>query len=159
MKDRDGRRAVHQAAAGGSVQVLKYLIEEIKLEIDVRDGSAASPLSHAAIEGCVAAVEYLLEMGANPELQDVSHSNPLHHAALRGHTNIVPLLLSKGINVDVSNGKGSPLQFAAIAAKHDTVKVLLDYGANPNVVLNGTFTPLYSSIHARSWQCVEALLK
>ncbi|RZC92944.1 hypothetical protein C5167_036190 [Papaver somniferum] len=100
------------------------------------------------------------------------------------HNDIIPLLLPKGINVDVSNGNGSPLQYAAVASKYDIVKVLLDHGANvssiyllfmnrrgilinedlnepiiPNLVLYDTFTPLHSSIYVQSWQCAEALLK
>ncbi|RZC64028.1 hypothetical protein C5167_025788 [Papaver somniferum] len=75
------------------------------------------------------------------------------------HNDIIPLLLPKGINVDVSNGSGSPLQYAAVASKYDIVKVLLDHGANPNLVLYDTFTPLHSSIYVQSWQCAEALLK
>lgn len=49
-----------------------------------------------------------------------------------GHKDIIPLLLSKGINVDVRNdfASPSPLQFAAAFGQHDTVKVLLDHGAN-----------------------------
>ncbi|KAI3917545.1 hypothetical protein MKW98_021307 [Papaver atlanticum] len=46
-RDGDGKCAVHFAAAGGSLQVLKYLIEEIKIEIDVKDGSGATPISWA----------------------------------------------------------------------------------------------------------------
>lgn len=76
-----------------------------------------------------------------------------------GHNDIIPLLLPKGINVDVSNGNGSPLQYAAVASKYAIVKVLLDHGANPNLVLYDTFTPLHSSVYVQSWQCAEALLK
>ncbi|RZC85559.1 hypothetical protein C5167_041740 [Papaver somniferum] len=37
-KDGNGRRAIHHAASGGKLDVLKYLIEEIKLDVDVKDG-------------------------------------------------------------------------------------------------------------------------
>ncbi|KAI3875364.1 hypothetical protein MKW98_000041 [Papaver atlanticum] len=158
-RDGDGKRAVHFAASGGSVQVLKYLIEEIKLEIDVKDGSGKTSLSHAAVDGRLAAVEYLLEMGANSEILDDSDCTPLHYAAMNGHKDVVSLLLSKGINVDVSNDFVSPLQYAATYGDHDTVKILLDHGANPNLVFHDMFTPLQVSIISQSWQCVELLLK
>ncbi|KAI3875365.1 hypothetical protein MKW98_000042 [Papaver atlanticum] len=158
-KDGDGKRAIHFAASGGSVQVLKYLIEELKLEIDVKDGSGKTPLSRASIEGRLAAVEYLLEMGANPEITDGSNCTPLHYAAIKGHKDILSLFLSKGSNVDVMNDFVSPLQYAATFGDHDTVKILLDHGANPNFGFHDTFTPLHASIYSHSWQCVELLLK
>ncbi|KAI3861222.1 hypothetical protein MKX03_016644 [Papaver bracteatum] len=37
-----GRRALHFAAAGGRLDVLKYLIEDMKLNIDVQDNSGIS---------------------------------------------------------------------------------------------------------------------
>ncbi|KAI3848013.1 hypothetical protein MKX03_001125 [Papaver bracteatum] len=159
-KDPDsGARAIHHAASGGRVNVLKYLIEDMKGEIDVKDGSGKTPLFHAAMEGRLAAVEYLLEMGANPEIPDDSNTSPLHHVAGRGHKDVIPLLLSKGINVDVIDDFGSPLQYAVTANKPDTVRVLLDHGANPNLVFHDTFTPLQASIASQSWQCAEQILK
>ncbi|XP_026431166.1 serine/threonine-protein phosphatase 6 regulatory ankyrin repeat subunit B-like [Papaver somniferum] len=158
-KDGNGRRAIHHAASGGKLDVLKYLIEEIKLDVDVKDGRGETPLSWAAIEGCVAAVEYLLQMGVNPEIRNERNMNSLHHAAMQGHKDIIPLLLSKGINVDDTDDFGSALQYAAGGDKHDTLKVLLDHGANPNLVFHETFTPLQASIEGLSWRCAEQLLK
>ncbi|KAI3879398.1 hypothetical protein MKX03_009003, partial [Papaver bracteatum] len=113
--------------------------------------------------GSAAALSRVLGYGIREVVQYIKDGygrTAIHFAAFGGrHKDIIPLLLSKGMDVDVSNGNGSPLEHAAIAAEHDTVKVLLDHGANPNVVLYSTFTPLYSSIFAKSWQCAEALLK
>ncbi|MCL7050524.1 hypothetical protein MKW94_023791, partial [Papaver nudicaule] len=69
-------------------------------------------------------------MGANPEIPDDSDISPLHYVVMKGRKEVIPLLLSKGHNVDVTNNFGSPLQYAATAGEHDTVKVLLDHGAN-----------------------------
>ncbi|KAI3854005.1 hypothetical protein MKX03_016510 [Papaver bracteatum] len=145
-KDYDGKHVVHYAASGGRLNVLKYLIEEIRVDIHIKDGSGETPLSWAAIEGHLAAVVYLLQMGANPGIPNDSNVTPLHHVALKGHTDIIPLLLSKGINVDVTNNFTSPLQCAATFGRHDTVKFLLDHGAN-------------AAVHSQSWQYVEHLLK
>ncbi|XP_026423493.1 uncharacterized protein LOC113319453 [Papaver somniferum] len=131
----------------------------MKVEIDVKDGAGQTPLSHAFAEGRLAAVEYLLEMGANPEILDDSNTSPLHYVTMSGHKHFIPLLLSKGINVDVINNFGSPLQYAATAGDHDAVKVLMDHGANPNLVFHDTFSPLLASIGSLSWRCMEQLLK
>ncbi|KAI3887681.1 hypothetical protein MKX03_010203 [Papaver bracteatum] len=119
---------------------------------------SAEALSHVLGYGIRQLVQYI---------KDQYDRSAIHFAAFGGesmfsrHKDII-LLLSKGMDVDVSNDNGSPPDHAGIAIKHDTVKVPLDHGANPNVVLYSTFTPLYSSIYAKwpkSWQCVEALLK
>lgn len=43
-----------------------------------------TPLSLAAIKGRSAALEYLLEIGASPEMVDDFNCSPLHHAAVKG---------------------------------------------------------------------------
>ncbi|XP_026420515.1 ankyrin-1-like [Papaver somniferum] len=147
-----------------------------------------TPLSLAAIKGRLAAVEYLLEMGVNPEILDAWNCTPLHHSAVKGHNFVKPLLLAKGINVDITNGFSSPLQYPATADKHGTVKILLDHGANLTcwnvsliiihllseyIFVHGNdhhigqiwssmihlITPLHVSIDSQSWQCVKLLLK
>ncbi|RZC85822.1 hypothetical protein C5167_026494 [Papaver somniferum] len=65
-----------------------------------------TPLSWESIEGRLAAVEYLLEMGANPKIPDELNCTALHHAAMKGHKDDIPLLFSKGINVDVTSELG-----------------------------------------------------
>ncbi|KAI3848017.1 hypothetical protein MKX03_001129, partial [Papaver bracteatum] len=160
QNDELGRRAIHMAAFGGRVNILKYLIEEIKVNIDVKAACGETPLGYASVAGHLAVVQYLLEMGANPEiLDDDSNKGPLHLVAIKGYKDIIPLLLSKGISVDVTDDFGTPLHHAANAGEHDTVKVLLDHGANPNFVFHDTFTPLQASVSSQSWRCAEQLLK
>ncbi|RZC75466.1 hypothetical protein C5167_050944 [Papaver somniferum] len=54
-------------------------------QVSIEDGKQSEILlSWVAIEGRLAAVEYLLEMGANPEIPDDSTCSLLHHAALKG---------------------------------------------------------------------------
>ncbi|KAI3848019.1 hypothetical protein MKX03_001131, partial [Papaver bracteatum] len=158
-KDGVGRGALHTAAAGGNVEVLKYLIEDLKLDVDLKDGRGRTPLSWAAKKGRLAAVEYLLEMGANPDIPDDFNTGPLLYAARKGHKDVLPLLLAKGIDVDARNELGSPLELAATNGYQDTVKVLLDHGANPNLVFGDAYTPLQSSIRTQSWECMMLLLK
>ncbi|XP_026399194.1 ankyrin repeat domain-containing protein 50-like [Papaver somniferum] len=78
---------------------------------------------------------------------------------MKGHKDVLSLFLSKGSNVDAKNDFVSPLRYAATFGYHDTVKILLDHGANPNFVFHDIFTPLHASIYSHSWKCVELLLK
>ncbi|XP_026384038.1 ankyrin repeat domain-containing protein 39 homolog [Papaver somniferum] len=78
---------------------------------------------------------------------------------MKGHQDVLSLFLSKGSNVDVKNDFVSPLQYASTFGDHDTVKILLDNGANPNFVFHDTFTPFHASIYSHSWKGVELLSK
>ncbi|MCL7032504.1 hypothetical protein MKW94_001496, partial [Papaver nudicaule] len=129
-EDEEGRHALHYAAAGGRVDVLEYLIEEIKLDINVQDNAGGTPLFLAATAGRVSTVGYLLKMGANPDQPNNINEHPLHHAAKNGHNGVIIVLHSNGVNIDVSNDFGSPLRYACAFGQHDTVKLLLCLNAN-----------------------------
>ncbi|KAI3870400.1 hypothetical protein MKX03_008408, partial [Papaver bracteatum] len=149
-KDGDGRCALHYAASGEKSDVLKYLIEEIKLidDINVQDYSGETPMACAAMNGRQAALSYLRRMGANPEIPNNLKMIPLHHAAMNGHNGCIIMLVSFGIsNIDVSNDFGSPLKYACGFGHDDTAKLLLhQYKANPNLIFNEVTTSLHISI-------------
>ncbi|RZC47233.1 hypothetical protein C5167_040175 [Papaver somniferum] len=126
----NGKGFLHVAAAGGSLEVCKYLIENLKLDVDSKDGTGTTPLHHAAMKRHLETARYLLEKGANPEASDDTNATSLHFAALSGDTKIITLLLSRGVHVDVASTSGTALHFAAGTGHPDAVRVLLDHGAN-----------------------------
>ncbi|RWW64846.1 hypothetical protein BHE74_00027892 [Ensete ventricosum] len=98
VKDANKRTALHFAAREGRTEVCKYLLEELKLDVDVRDDDAASgattvifllftgetPLIHASRQGHNLTAKYLLEQGADPSASSDLGATPLHHAAGTG---------------------------------------------------------------------------
>ncbi|XP_026384687.1 tankyrase-2-like [Papaver somniferum] len=159
VKDDDGRGCLHFAAAGGSLEVCKYLLETLKLGVDSKDGNGITSLYHATIKGHFDTVTYLLEKGANPDVSNNRNVTPLHYAAKSGNTKIITLLLSRGVRADASTRSGTPLHLAAGLGHRDAVHVLLDHGADPNIVFHGMVTPLMSTILVKSWECMELLLQ
>ncbi|XP_026379117.1 ankyrin-3-like isoform X2 [Papaver somniferum] len=162
LVDGDGRGSLAFAAAGGRVNVCSYLLEELKLDVDVKDDAGVTPLSYGAVKGYLNTVEYLLEQGANPDGStdpDCTTNTPLHYAVLGGDREIQTLLLSKGIRIDVATRSGTALSYAALLGQIDAVKVLLDHHADPNVVLFGVVTPLASTIAINSLPIMDLLLK
>lgn len=72
--------ALHYAAKKGHRHVCKYLVEEVNLNIDVRDDFGRTPLHYACLsKNCVTAA-YLLQRGANPNAKTIMWRTPLHHA-------------------------------------------------------------------------------
>uniref|UniRef100_A0A0D3H3R1 Uncharacterized protein n=1 Tax=Oryza barthii TaxID=65489 RepID=A0A0D3H3R1_9ORYZ len=129
-----GHRALHMAASGGSVDVLRYLVEDLRLGVNQFNGKGQTPLFLSSIHGRAAATRYLLDHGSNPAIDKTVL--PLHGAAVKGHCEIVELFLSKGVDVDLYSIAGTPLLTAAISGQHSTMKILLehhdDVGADMN---------------------------
>ncbi|MCL7034494.1 hypothetical protein MKW94_018521, partial [Papaver nudicaule] len=160
LVDECGRGSLHIAAVGGSLNVCKYLLETLKIDVDSKDRSGHTPLYHAIVKGHLDTVRYLVEKGANPDASNDKTFTPLHYAAKSGDTKIITLLLSRGVHVDAAISTGTALQHAAGHGHPDAVKLLLDHGANPNGVnCQCMLRPLIVTILCESWECMELLLQ
>lgn len=62
--DDDGRTAMHYAAAGGSSEVVRALVE-MGCDVNASDDDGSTPLAEAATRGNIAVVELLIELGAD----------------------------------------------------------------------------------------------
>ena len=115
-----------------------------------------TPLLYAAREGCVACARYLVEAGADPDLEDPDRVTPLNMALLNMHFEVAAYLIQAGADVDKWDLYGrSPVYMAAdvstlpvkgngamaVIPSEDSImaldvaKMLLDKGANPNIQL------------------------
>ncbi|XP_026428760.1 26S proteasome non-ATPase regulatory subunit 10-like [Papaver somniferum] len=159
VKNVNGAGAIHCAARGGKLNVLKYLIEELGLDVNTKDERGGSPLLQATLGGNMNTVEYLLVKGADPETSDTKGYMPLHAAAEKGYTEIVTKLLSRGVNVNAASEIGTSLVMAANFGQLEALQILLDHNANPNLSPGCSFTPLAGSIVSGYLQCVEPLLE
>ncbi|KAF2325294.1 hypothetical protein GH714_026209 [Hevea brasiliensis] len=179
VKDRDGRTALHCAAEKGNTDVCKYLLGEVKINVDLRDRKGKTPLHCASLHGRYHAAVSLLENGANPNATTSQKFTPLHYAAQRAGMRytitvdetevpclrmrmiwgVLQLLISNGAEIDAQADSGTPLQEAASRGLKEAVKILLDNNANPNMTFRYLFSPLVKSIEAGSFECVKQLLK
>ncbi|KAL5711257.1 hypothetical protein ACHQM5_021732 [Ranunculus cassubicifolius] len=158
-KNGHGQSALHIAARKGYIDICKYLISDLGLDIDAKDAQGGTAMLLAFVQGHIDTAVYLLEKGANPNITDICGFTPLHFAAFEGHEEFLHKLLSKGANVDALSNVGTPLQRAALRGKQGAIKILLDHHANPNLSFHGCFTTLLSSIIVSSLHSVELLLK
>ncbi|TVU10834.1 hypothetical protein EJB05_44386 [Eragrostis curvula] len=154
----EGAGALHLAAAEGKMDVCRYLVEELRLDVNVLNDLGETPLFHAVLYGRTDITRYLLDHGANPTI--IGHrGSPLHIASVKGDCETVQLLLLRGTNVDIASVPGAPLHLAAAYGKDSTVKILLEHHANPSMVANADNTPLGMAIWAKSLECVKLLIK
>ncbi|XP_026385317.1 ankyrin-2-like [Papaver somniferum] len=178
VKDDNGVGVIHFAAEEGKLNVLKYLIEELGLDVNMKnDAKGESPFYHAVLGGNINIVDYLLGKGANPNTSNTNGATPLHYAAQKGYTEILTRLLSRGVNVNGSCEDGtltplavagatlSPLDVAANNGQIEAIQILLDHNADvskPNLMSCRSFTSLALSIKSglpQSLRCIELLLE
>ncbi|XP_050918931.1 uncharacterized protein LOC127136418 [Lathyrus oleraceus] len=109
IKDANKCGALHFAAFEGQTEICKYLLEDLKLEIDSRDDDGETALIHAARQGHTATAKYLIDHGADPTIASNLGATALHHSAGMGDIELLEHLPSKGINPDLESDAGTPL--------------------------------------------------
>ena len=98
-------------------------------------GSLDDQLIQSARNGDTAAVQQLLQQGANIEAKPYGDA-ALPVAAGFGHVDVVKLLLDKGANIETKDRNGwTPLELAIAYGRPGVVNLLLEKGANPEAAL------------------------
>ena len=130
----DGRRrALHEAAWGGHLDIVEYLVGSgADVNAKYNDGSTA--LHKAAWEGHLDVVEFLVGAGADVHARTNGGQTALHWAADDGHLDVVEFLVGAGAAVDAreKNG-GTALHWAAAEGHLSVVQYLVGAGANVNL--------------------------
>lgn len=104
---------------------------------DAKDEHGTSLLKHCAYYGDVSAIKYLVQQGA--KLADLGPNFDLNGAAFHGHWQLCQYLIECGAGVNKALPKTgeTPLHACISAANRVAsqmiVKLLLGYGANPNI--------------------------
>jgi ankyrin repeat protein len=99
-------------------------------------------------------VGWLLNHGADVNIQNDSLWTPLHSAADSGRLEVLKMLIEHNADIHIRTGSGrSPLHLAANPDINDDqvdiMQILLDHGADPNARDNDNSTPLH---HSSFWQ-------
>ncbi|MBX9890580.1 MAG: ankyrin repeat domain-containing protein, partial [Amoebophilaceae bacterium] len=147
QKDNWGKTALYFAVENGHLDMVKYLLEQPSIEIDGSENKVGTtPLMIAVEFKHTNIVQLLLDKGASLGLLDKRGNTVLMRAAVHGKVEVVVLLLQKmkALNqlsrlIDKQNLEGyTALVFAVTMGGADKITCLLDYGANPNIAVNGT---------------------
>lgn len=142
----------------------KELLSRNNLDIDTTDNNGRTLLVAAILSEQYDTAEILLKLGANPNfLPSGKQKSAMGWAAQYKDTKFLQLLLDFGGDPDLFN-KGErtaayPVLSAISADRIDNLKILIDAGANLNVVDQRGLTPLMYGASISAWEMVYLMLE
>ncbi|RYG70474.1 hypothetical protein EON80_07930 [bacterium] len=136
---------LHKAASKGDLKLAKACLDAGE-EADTSDDWGRTPFIEAARNGEVEMMALLAQHGANPEhIAHYEHDNALHRAIHGHHEAATAWLLNRKVKLDdvmecLYFGEKTPLMLAAHLGQVDTIKMLLDAGADINFKTFDSYT-------------------
>ncbi|XP_020291567.1 uncharacterized protein LOC109858571 [Pseudomyrmex gracilis] len=126
-----GTYSLHDAIVNKEIEIAELLLNR-GANVNASNRYGVTPLCLAVKGGHVDVVKMLMDRGANVFAKTLDGSTLLHYAK---NMKIAELLLNHGANVNASNKYGfTPLSFAVETSPVEVVAMLLDRGANINVI-------------------------
>lgn len=154
-KNKDGQAFIHQAAISNNIAAIKLLID-FGANIDIYDKNGFSPLKYACYYDNYESAELLMKY----KLTLIGYE-PMMLAASMNCCNTLRCLIELGgdVNGYVSDKEGySLIHWAAQEGHVDVIKLLVERGANPDLLDDSGHTPLYKAASEGHADIVEYLL-
>ena len=149
--NKDERTALHEAAGYCHTDTVRTLITwKANVNKVVKD---QSPLTGAAINGCVEVALLLLDAGADVNVTANGGMQPLIWAVKTGRTSTVKLLLERGANIAIHGYKGESALMAAVSwrtSNLEIVELLIRYNSPVNQRDDKGWTALMHAVNRQS---------
>lgn len=129
--DENGATPLHLAAAGGHLELVRWLLES-DAPPDATDNGSNTPLHGAILAGHLEVARLLLDQGAALEFEDDYGNTALMYAAFADQPALVELLLGRGASTARANSMGQAALHFAARGKLVTVRPLVEAGADVN---------------------------
>lgn len=161
----EGFTALHLSAFSGSVECSKFLVSN-GANINLAP-KWFTPLHSAAFGSSFEVLKFLLKNGAKLEVTgktkdnaDFIYGTALHSAVKANAVECITLLLAECSDINsVEPGGFSPLHSAAELGLTHPLKILLDYGVDPNLVTRDKKnTALHLAAEGGFSECISLLL-
>mmetsp|Transcript_15147 Transcript_15147/g.15144 ORF Transcript_15147/g.15144 Transcript_15147/m.15144 type:complete len:159 (-) Transcript_15147:573-1049(-) len=153
---------IQKACRLDDLEVLRDALGQCPKSVDEPDSKLGwAPLYRTVMSGHFNSSEFLLQNGANPNVQNRLGETPLHQAADGNLLRIADLLLTYRADPNIQQNDGdTPLHLAAQKGHSKMLKLLLDHDADPNIQ-NFVFgkTALHYAIEKRFLHCVQLLIE
>ena len=158
----DCRNPLSEAAGKGYIWAIKILVDA---GADLQKHTRRIGLVDAAENNHLGTIKYLINaLKVEPDLKGTDGRTALRAASINGHVEIMNFLLETCRDkIDIENrvNDQSVLYDACVGGRTEVVKILLDYGADPNAtsgVKTGKWTPLIKAVQASNIEMVQLLI-
>ena len=134
LQDDHGQTPLHYVAKRGFTEGIRLLIDSGSF-MDIPDNHGLTPFLWAVIVGHFGAAQLLLSLGTDFNSANLDGKSALSWAASLGRLQITGLLLRSGADAMSATQKAPhkvPLEEASAYGEDSSIKMLLEYGADPN---------------------------
>ena len=164
------------AAANGNLDILSYLFEQganvnassssedtepwfLPSEFDDYLPIWRTPLIVALTNGHNDAFTFLIDKGADVNLQDHHGYTALHHAVQSKNFDAVSCLVHNGADVNLfTSSKQTPLMLACKSHNMDVINFLLNKGADVNLQDHQGYTALHYAVESKNFDASSCLV-
>lgn len=155
-----GNTALHEAINRGHHEILRTLVQSVEPEcINICNHNGETPLHKAVLANQMDDVLFLLERGAQPDLQNSNSETPLFFAARIKSIEAMKALLQYEVSVNtIHQSSNSILQFALKENAFAVSELLLKHGANVHYVNSQGWSPLHFACRYGDEQSIRLLL-
>ena len=144
----------------GHCECLKLLIENIGIDVNLKDKFGFTSLARCSMKGHHLCVSVLIEHGADVNIMNITNGTALHEAARLGHFLCCSLLIANGALINVQAlDQSTPLHLATENGHVECMSLLID-DTDVNVKDNRGNTVLHKACmnKGRSIECLKLVL-
>ena len=149
-----------EAAKNGDIETVKTILAGDASKLNALDEEKYTPLHWACIRGYWEVVRYLVEQGADLNMQGGDGGTPLNWAVHHDNVSIAKLMIDKGAKLNIQNQWGmTELHTAIWRGNIHVVDYLLDQGSDPMIKTKEGWTAMHYAFRSGHDNVIELLKK